>query len=143
MDIRRLESLQRRWTREIEGVGQLVYGERLKSVGLYSLKGRLLRMDLIKVWKSFNAVVDVGLSSLFQRATYSGTRGHELKLVVPMCSTEMRRRFMAVRVVGKWNSLPERVVLKTSLHSFKTALDVFWGTSFSIFVRVLGTPIQS
>merc|ERR1719452_348176 len=52
-DVRRLESLQRRWTREIEGLGGLSYVSRLKEVGLYSVCGRLLRLDVVKIWKSF------------------------------------------------------------------------------------------
>ena len=122
-----IESLQRRWTREIDGVGHMEYKERLKQVGLFSLKGRMLRMDLVKVWKSFNPRVDVGLSTLFERSTNSRTRGHPLKLVVPLCRGEVRRRCFSVRVVGKWNGLPEYVVLKSTLSSFKAALDHFLG----------------
>ena len=48
-DLRRLESIQRRWTREIEGLEGMSYTERLKELELYSVYGRLLRADLIKV----------------------------------------------------------------------------------------------
>ena len=44
-DVRRLESLQRRWTREISGVEALEYVARLKAIGLYSIQGRLLRAE--------------------------------------------------------------------------------------------------
>ena len=72
-DVRRLESLQRRWTREIEGLGGLSYVSRLKEVGLYSVCGRLLRLDVVKIWKSFYS--DVGLSEVFEMARSVGTRG--------------------------------------------------------------------
>ena len=58
-DVRRLESLQRRWTREISGVEALEYVARLKAIGLYSIQGRLLRADMVKIWKSFNGDIDV------------------------------------------------------------------------------------
>ena len=105
-DIRRLESLQRRWTREIQGMGSLDYVSRLRSLGLFSIKGRLLRMDLIKVWKCFHMEVDLGLSGVFELARDVGTRGHAYKLSIPVCRSELGRRTFGVRVVRKWNSLP-------------------------------------
>ena len=125
-DLRRLESLQRRWTREITGMSETNYVARLKQVGMYSIKGRLLRIDLIKMWKAFNAEVDVGLSDMFERR-YGTTRGHRLKLVVPTCRSELRRRMFPVRCVMAWNSLPARVAEASSIESFKKGLDLFLG----------------
>ena len=126
-DIRLLESLQRRWTREIAGLQQLPYEERLKRANLYSVYGRLLRVDMIKVWKSFHSEVDVGLSSLFQRSAVTGTRGHTYKLAVVRSRTETRRRFFAVRVVSHWNALPLGVVESATLGTFKSRLDDWLG----------------
>ena len=53
-DMRRMESVQRRWTRQIEGMVGLDYGTRLERLGLFSVAGRHLRADLIKVWKLFH-----------------------------------------------------------------------------------------
>ena len=47
-DIRLLESVQRRWTREIADVSQLAYEERLKALELFSIYSRLLHADPIK-----------------------------------------------------------------------------------------------
>ena len=60
-DVRRLESVQRRWTSNVTGMEGLSYSERLHKMNLYSIQGRHLRADLIKVWKSFSPVVEVGL----------------------------------------------------------------------------------
>ena len=111
----------------IRGLQQLQYEERLKRVKLYSVYGRLLRVDLIKVWKSFHCEVDVGLSSLFQRSVVTVTRGHSFKLVVAQSRTETRRRFFSVRVVSLWNSLPSGVVESASLGTFKKRLDDWLG----------------
>ena len=46
---RLLESVQRRWTREIVTVQHLSYTERLKSVGPYSIYGRMLRVEIVKI----------------------------------------------------------------------------------------------
>ena len=42
-DQRLLESVQRRWTKEITGLAALPYSERLRALELYSVHGRLLR----------------------------------------------------------------------------------------------------
>lgn len=122
-DARRLESLQRRWTREVLGMAGMEYVDRLKSLGLYSVYGRLLRIDLIKVWKCFHPVVDLGLVGMFELARNVGTRGHRYKLAVPVCRSEVGRRTFAVRVVGAWNALPSRVVEAGNVESFKVMLD--------------------
>ena len=126
-DIHRLESLLRRWTREIEGLAGLDYVTRLKTIGLYSIQGRLLRADIIKIWKSFNANVDVGISDMFEMARDVGTRGHSLKMSIPVCRSEMLRRSFAVRRVALWNSLPPNIVGASSINTFKRLLDDFLG----------------
>ena len=108
LDVRKLESLQRRWTREVYGMQQLDYPTRLRRLSLFSIRGRLLRKDLIKVWKAFNEH-DVGLSDLFEMAQYSGTRGHRYK-VYPSVSWGIEKKFFSVRVVSVWNSLPSSIV---------------------------------
>ena len=75
----------------------LSYVSRLKEVGLYSVCGRLLRLDVVKIWKSFYS--DVGLSEVFEMAMFVDTRGHYLKMSVPVCRYEMRRRAFGVRRV--------------------------------------------
>ena len=122
-DVRLLEALQRRWTREIEGIGHLEYPVRLKEVGMFSIAGRLLRADLIKVWKSFNSEIDVGLSNLFERARYIGTRGHSYKLSVPRCRSDVRRRLLGVRCVEAWNALSAETVEAGTLVKFKRLLE--------------------
>ena len=127
-DVRRLESLQRRWTREIDGLGGLEYGERLRHCGLFSIRGRFLRQDLIKVWKAFHMEPDVGLRGIFERANGEvNTRGHSWKLSVPVCRSEARRRSLAVRCVGAWNALPAGVVGACDFVTFKSRLTVELG----------------
>ena len=54
-DSRLLESVQHRWTKQVAGFSNLSYRERLHNLGLFSIRGRLLRADLIKYWKVFHA----------------------------------------------------------------------------------------
>ena len=101
----------------------------MKESGLYSVSGRLARLDLIKVWKAFSGNEQVNLDRLFQRARYEGTRGHVLKLSMPRSSTELGRRLLGSRCVFPWNALPADVVESDSLNSFKRKLDAELGES--------------
>ena len=126
-DIRLLESLQRRWTREIAGCTHLSYEDRLVKLDLFSVSGRLLRADLIKIWKAFHCEIDVGLSSMLDRSTYPGTRGHRFKLVVQRASSDVLRRSWSFRSVNAWNSLPAVVVECESVTTFKRLLTLELG----------------
>ena len=77
----------------------------------------MLRLDVVKIWKSFYS--DVGLLEVFEMARSVGTRGHSLKMSVPVYRSEIRRRTFGVRHVFLWNSLPADVVETTSLSTFK------------------------
>ena len=125
-DLRMLESVQRKWTKKVEGFADLPYSERLSRLNLFSIKGRLLRADLIQVWKIMSGA-SPQLSGLFLRANQGRTRGHSLKIFVPHHSTDIRGRFFSVRVIGIWNSLPEVVVSAQSIQSFKRLLGQFLG----------------
>ena len=91
--------MQRRWTRQTEGVGRLDYGTRLTRLGLYSVAGRLLRADLIKVWKLFHREDRELLDGLFDRRTHASTRGHEFKLAVPRSRTDLKHKVFSSRVI--------------------------------------------
>ena len=82
---------------------------------------------MCKVWKCFHADVDVGLVGVLELVRNVGTRGHGLKLSVPICRSEMGRRIFGSIMVGVWNSLPASVVEASSIELFKRGLDLFLG----------------
>ena len=125
-DLHLLETVQRHWTKQIDGFADLPYAERLERLNLYSIKGRLLRADLIMVWKVLNGLCP-HLSCLFVRSDVDRTRGHSKKLFLPHYSTDVRARFFSIRVISLWNSLPEEAVSAGSVHSFKHHIGVFLG----------------
>ena len=47
-DLKLLESVQRRWTKQMDGLQDLSYYDRLELLNQYSVQDRLLRTDLIK-----------------------------------------------------------------------------------------------
>ena len=124
-DVRLLESVQRRWTREIGTLRERNYHERLKLLSLHSVYGRMVRMELIKMWKYLRVGSNMEMDCLFERAQYEGTRGHSCKLAVPLSRTEVGRRRFGARagVIEIWNSLPARAMEVSTVQSFKRILD--------------------
>ena len=122
-DLRLLERVQRRWTRHIDGMTGLNYGERLAALDLYSVQGRLLRADLIQYWKILNNHSCINPNDLFQRPYRSGTRGHGCKIFHPATRTDTRKRFFSVRCIRIWNELPAEAACATNINSLKRILD--------------------
>ena len=121
-DVRRLESIQRLWTRQTKGLEDKEYGTRLRALDLYSVKGRFLRADLIKCWRIFNGKCPIEPTDLWDTSSDSRTRGHRCKIRVNRCQVDARARFFTERVVQDWNSLPDWAVSSKTLAEFKTAL---------------------
>ena len=117
-DLRLLERVQRRWTRSVTGLGDLTYGERLRRLDLFSVQGRLLRADLILVWKTFAGQCAINSSQLFT-LNVSSRRGHSRKIYVTRPHRDIRKRFFTTRIVNVWNSLTEQAVTAPSLTKFK------------------------
>jgi len=61
-DIRLLELMQIRWTQEVVDMGRIQYRESLEILRIFSVHGRLLRDDLVKICQSLNSETDVGVS---------------------------------------------------------------------------------
>ena len=122
-DVRSVEALQRRWTREIDGMVGIDYEDRLEALGLFSIYGRLLRKDLIRIWKVFHTEEDLGILELFDLGVNPRVRGHRFRLRVPICRTELRRKSLAVRCVTLWNRLPSDIVESECYDEFKRKLD--------------------
>ena len=120
-DTKLLEGVQRRWTKEICGFEDLTYAERLARLNLFSFFGRLLRADLIFVWKVFHGECAVSPNDLFE-IDLGRTRGHPYKIKVCRTSLEVRRRYFSVRIINKWNSLSIDTVCAESLAKFKSLL---------------------
>ena len=120
-DVKALESVQRRWTKKISGFSDVPYSERLSTLNLYSVYGRLCRADIIKYWKIFHNLSPIKPEDLFSLSR-SSTRGHRYKLNMPRCHLEVRKRYFSIRCIKLWNSLPDDVVAIDSLPSFKASL---------------------
>ena len=123
-DLRALEKVQRRWTKQIDGMHDLSYADRLRSLNLYSVQGRLVRADLLQCWKMFHGKSCISPDELFDRPPQDRTRGHCYIIFSTFTHTDIRKRFFSVRCVPIWNSLPADVVCAHSLNKFKGLLEV-------------------
>ncbi len=76
-----LGQIQRLATRLVKGFHQLPYKERLRQLGLHSLRRRRLRGELIVVYKMFSRELDPDPSLFFIPPVWPGLRGHPFKVL--------------------------------------------------------------
>jgi len=78
-DIALLESIQRRYTKRIVSCKDLPYDDRLKHLGLMTVNDRMMRADLIEIYKIMHAIDDLDFNCYFD-LNRSVTRGNDFKL---------------------------------------------------------------
>jgi hypothetical protein len=131
-EITQLENVQRRFTKRIHGLHDLTYAERLNALGLRSLEYRRIIFDLCMTFSICNNLVNLNFDDFFTRSPSLTTRGHEWKLLVPMCNCDTRKFFFSVRTVPVWNSLPSEAVTANNLDTFKRKLE---NVNLDIFLK--------
>ena len=127
-DIKRIESVQRQFTKKITGLRSLKYEDRLKKLKLPSLVYRRKRGDMIECYKLTHHIHDpLTTKSLFQLDTDSNTRTNSYKLKKPRFNTQKYQHFFTNRIINPWNGLPAHIVNAKDLNTFKNKLDRHWG----------------
>ena len=130
-DIKRVEAVQRRATKQIPELKNKSYKDRLSELKLPTLAYRRMRGDMIQTYKIVtgahdNVVTDI-LTKHKQPASGSFiTRGHSQKLKKPKWKNDISKNFFNRRVVDLWNKLPEEVVSAKTINTFESRLDHHW-----------------
>ena len=122
--VKKIESVQRKFTKRLPGLRGLSYNDRLVRLGLERLELRRIKQDLILTYKIYFGLIGISATGLFTLVSEGhGTRGHRYKLLQNHCRVDVRKYFFAERVVQQWNNLPAQDCDFSSLKSFKHFLN--------------------
>ena len=128
--IEAVERVQRRATKQLPGMKDLPYPERLKILKLPTLVYRRARGDMIETYKLLHDKYYGEYSQLVKlhasHISKEGTRGHSFKLCQEGSKLNLRRQSFPVRITKVWNQLPNSVVTAPNVNTFKNRLDRHW-----------------
>ncbi|KFQ33476.1 hypothetical protein N332_05703, partial [Mesitornis unicolor] len=122
-DIELLEQVQRRAMKLIRGLEHLPYEDRLRELGLFSLKKRRLQGDHTAAFQFLKGSYRKAGEGLFTRAGSDRMRVKGFRLEEGRFRLGIMKKFFTVRVVRHWNRLPREAVDALSLELFKARLD--------------------
>ncbi|KAJ7414061.1 hypothetical protein BTVI_41745 [Pitangus sulphuratus] len=117
--IKLLESVRRRAMRMVKGLEGEPYEELLRALGLFNVKKRRPRGDLIansNILKRGRGGVG---TDLFTLMISDRIQGNGMKLCQGRFRLDIRKRFFTQRVTGHWNKLPREMIIAPSLTQFK------------------------
>jgi hypothetical protein len=110
-DITVIERVQKHFTKNLQGLNNLPYMQRLAILKQPTLESRRSRADLIYLFKILSGLVDVNLKKYFVQSSNVSAcdmnlRGNAFKLFVPKPRTDMLKFSFVYRVSKSWNALP-------------------------------------
>ena len=132
-----MEKVQKRFVRMISDKKGGSYEERLENLGMTTLTERRERGDMIVTFRTMRGLNRVDKNNWFQfrnvenmratRSTVSVTDEEEVVrdnvLFMENVRLESRKNFFSVRVINRWNRIPDEVKNQTTLNSFKNRYD--------------------
>ena len=122
-DVEALEKVQKRMVRMLSDVRGETYEEKLKEIGMTTLKDRRTRGDMIETYKTLSGLNNVERDRWFQiqeeRARPTRPTREATEIVDGQQTMISKGTSFTVRVVDKWNELPRAINNARTLNSFK------------------------
>ena len=89
---------------------------------LQSLEHRRLITDLVTCYNIIHDRCSLQFANFFTFSHNPSSRGHSLRLSIPLVKTNSAKYFFSSRVVQPWNSLPADAVTATNVRLFRVKL---------------------
>ena len=133
-DIDKIESVQRRFSKNISTLSSVTYAEHLSILHADCLELRRLKADLVMIYCSVHGLNALEFSDFFTLCN-SSTHEHSLKLRNNLSRVNCHAFSFANHCIDVWNNLDtgNDIVTVPSLYSFKVGLK---GVDFSKFLCV-------
>ena len=124
-DVVVIERIQKYFTKNLKGLHDKPYKERLSILKLPTLESRHVFNDLIFLYKIIHGLSDTSLLNMFPPIAYNSNlvlRRHPHLLNLPLPRSDLLKYSFHYRSVKTWNSLPYRICSSPTLASFKNCL---------------------
>ena len=125
--IDKIESVQRRYTKYLPGLGSKSYRERLFVLDLVTLEERRIAIDLVFMFKMLHGKIHLDFTRFFVFAN-PRCRGHRYKVIGRTYRKTASGYFFVHRMANIWNDLPDEFFDSSSVDTFRDLLE----TSFDI-----------
>ena len=124
-NIGRVEAIQKRMTKLVNGLNDKPYEERLKDLTLPSLVYRCKGRDMIQMFKVMNGLVRIDTNVLVTPNRLSHTRGHPQRVFKNHAVKLPRTNSFMLRVINNWKSLPAYIIEAPSVKTFKNKFNKY------------------
>ena len=128
-EINKIEDLQRKFTKKIEGMDDMSYQERLKKLKMYSQERRRDRYQIIYIWKISQGLIGGHKLEFKGEGTRMGRRCEVAEIVrsAPAAVKRARENSLSVKGAKMFNLLPAdiRNINSDKVQNFKNKLDEF------------------
>ena len=110
----------------IPEVRHLAYHDQLCSLGIYSLRTRRLRYQIISIFKIYKGFTKLNFTELLDLCPSRRTRGHNSHIIPKFASRHYRLHFFTVAAISYWNQLRQEDIEVSSVVAFKARLVLFF-----------------
>ena len=135
-EIKKIEAIQRRFTKKLSGMENISYMQRLKILKADTLELRRIKADIIMYYKIIHGCVTITSSNYFKLKADVHTRGQALMIYKETCKNNCQKYAFKNRSANIWNKLPSSVVNAPNLKAFKNYVQKLQDKFFTPFLMI-------